>query len=315
MMYLSENELRKVYTEKLIELAEKDSRVVVLEADLMGASGTKPFKERFPERLIDVGVAEANMMGVSAGLAVMGKIPFANSFTPFATRRAFDQVTISIAYANLNVKIGGTDPGVTAELNGGTHMSFEDAGIMRNLARMTIVEPADEVQLANMLPKIKDHNGPVYIRIHRKNKEVYFEKKSDFEIGKIFTMKDGNDITIICSGLMIKYSLEAVDILEKEGISVRLLNMHTLKPVDSKTIIKAAKETGAIVTAENHSIINGWGSAVAEVLAENYPTPLKRIGVRDHFGEVGKTDFLIKKYKMDTSDIVEAVKETLKRKK
>lgn len=312
---LEGKEFRKLYTEMLIEMAKKDDRIVVLEADLSKATGTPPFKEAFPERFVDVGVAEADMIGTAAGMAVMGKIPFAHSFTPFATRRVFDQIAISVAYAHLNVKIGGTDPGVRAELNGGTHMSFEDAGIIRNLPRMTIVELADNVQLSSLLPKIKEIDSPVYMRLYRKNKDLFFEEGTEFEIGKIYEINDGDDATIICSGLMIKYSKEAVKILNKEGINARLLNMHTLKPVDKDTIIKAAKETGAIVTAENHSIINGWGSAVAEVLSENYPVPLKRIGVRDHFGEVGKEDFLIKKYKMSAEDIAQAVKEVIKRKK
>lgn len=308
-------EMRKVYTELLVGLASIDERIVVLEADLMGATGTKPFKDKFPSRFIDVGVAEANMMGIAAGLATMGKIPVAHSFTPFATRRAFDQITISIAFSKLNVKIGGTDPGVSAELNGGTHMSFEDAGIMRNLPGMTIIEPGDSVQLAALLPQVIAFNGPVYMRLHRKNTEIYFSSNQKFEIGKITTLEEGSDLTIITTGMMIKGALEAAKDLRKEGVSVRVLNMHTLKPVDTETIIKAAKETGGIVTAENHSIINGWGSAVAEVLSENYPVPLRRIGVRDHFGEVGKINFLMEKYHMTAADIVQAAHEVLKMKK
>lgn len=308
-------EMRKVYTELLVGLASIDERIVVLEADLMGATGTKPFKDKFPSRFLDVGVAEANMMGIAAGLATMGKIPVAHSFTPFATRRAFDQITISIAFSKLNVKIGGTDPGVSAELNGGTHMSFEDAGIMRNLPGMTIIEPGDSVQLAALLPQVIAFNGPVYMRLHRKNTEIYFSSNQKFEIGKITTLEEGSDLTIITTGMMIKGALEAAKDLRKEGVSVRVLNMHTLKPVDTETIIKAAKETGGIVTAENHSIINGWGSAVAEVLSENYPVPLRRIGVRDHFGEVGKINFLMEKYHMTAADIVQAAHEVLKMKK
>ena len=299
-------EMRKVYADLLIEYAQKDERIVLLEADLMSSTGTKAFKERYPDRIVNVGVAEANMMGIAAGLASMGKIPFAHSFTAFATRRAFDQVTISIAYSKLPVKIGGADPGVSAELNGGTHMSFEDAGIMRNLPGMTIVEPADSAQLAALLPQIIDHPGPVYMRLHRKNKEVLFAPGRSFKVGKIETLEAGEDVTLICSGMMVKPSLKAAEMLRKEGVRPRVLNMHTLKPIDTETIIRAARETGAIVTAENHSVLNAWGSAVAEVVTEHCPVPVFRIGVQDHFGEVGKSDFLMEKYHMTAQDIVHA---------
>ncbi|HPV95472.1 MAG TPA: transketolase C-terminal domain-containing protein [Thermotogota bacterium] len=307
--------MRKVYAELLIELAQKDDRIVLLEADLMSSTGTKAFKERFPDRLINVGVAEANLMGISAGLAVMGMIPFAHSFTAFATRRAFDQVTISIAYSRLPVKIGGADPGVSAELNGGTHMSFEDAGIMRNLPGMTIVEPVDSVQLAALLPQVISHPGPVYMRLHRKNKEVLFSPDRSFTIGKIETLETGEDVTLICSGMMVKQSLKASEILRKEGVRPRVLNMHTLKPVDATTIIQAARETGAIVVAENHSVLNAWGSAVAEVVSEHCPVPVFRIGVQDHFGEVGKSDFLMEKYHMTAADIVQAAYSAMDKKR
>jgi len=308
-------EMRKVYAELLIEHAQKDDRIVLLEADLMSSTGTKAFKERFPDRLINVGVAEANLMGISAGLAVMGMIPFAHSFTAFATRRAFDQVTISIAYSRLPVKIGGADPGVSAELNGGTHMSFEDAGIMRNLPGMTIVEPVDSVQLAALLPQVISHPGPVYMRLHRKNKEVLFSPDRSFTIGKIETLETGEDVTLICSGMMVKQSLKASEILRKEGVRPRVLNMHTLKPVDATTIIQAARETGAIVVAENHSVLNAWGSAVAEVVSEHCPVPVFRIGVQDHFGEVGKSDFLMEKYHMTAADIVQAAYSAIDKKR
>jgi len=308
-------EMRKVYAELLIEHAQKDDRIVLLEADLMSSTGTKAFKERFPDRLINVGVAEANLMGISAGLAVMGMIPFAHSFTAFATRRAFDQVTISIAYSRLPVKIGGADPGVSAELNGGTHMSFEDAGIMRNLPGMTIVEPVDSVQLAALLPQVISHPGPVYMRLHRKNKEVLFSPDRSFTIGKIETLETGEDVTLICSGMMVKQSLKASEILRKEGVRPRVLNMHTLKPVDATTIIQAARETGAIAVAENHSVLNAWGSAVAEVVSEHCPVPVFRIGVQDHFGEVGKSDFLMEKYHMTAADIVQAAYSAMDKKR
>ena len=312
MLTQSDRELREIYGELLLNLAEEDSRIVVLNADLARSDSTLKFKEKFPDRFVDVGVAEANMMGISAGLANMGLIPIPHTFTPFATRRAYDQITISIAYAGLPVKIMGTDPGVTAELNGGTHMSFEDAGIMRNLPNMVVVEPADAVQLSAMFRDIVYHEKPVYTRLYRRRKDKFFVGDEKFELGKIYTMKDGKDVTIIASGLMVGQAMIATNMLEDEGISVRLLNMHTLKPVDEETIVKAAKDTGRIIVAENHSILNGWGSAVCEVVSEHYPVPVIRIGVKDHFGEVGTTDFLLEKYKMTAKDIYVAAKRILK---
>jgi transketolase len=313
-MALEQLEMREIYTNTLIELAEKDERIVLLDADLLRASKGMPFRDRFPERTIDVGVAEANMIGVAAGLAASGKIPFTHTFTPFATRRCFDQVTISVAYAKLNVKMMGSDPGVSAELNGGTHMSFEDVGLMRNLPGITIFEPVDGNQLKQAIPHILDHQGPVYIRMFRKQAESIFDESYEFKWLKGDTLRDGSDVTIIASGLMVKEALEACESLKEEGISARVLNIHTIKPIDADLIIKAAKETKAIVTAENHNIINGLGSAVSEVLSENYPVPLKRIGVRDHFGEVGMMPFLMEKFKMLPIDIVEACKEVIAKK-
>lgn len=307
-------ELRQAYGNLLTFIAEKDSRIMVLEADLMGANGTKPFKEKHPSRFIDVGVAEANMTGIAAGLANVGKIPFIHSFTPFATRRVYDQLAISIGLADLPVKVVGTDPGITAELNGQTHMSFEDAGIMRNLPRFIIFEPVDEIQLKKIIPQIIDNNSPTYIRLDRKNTDIIFNENDDFELGKIKKIKNGTDITVIASGIMLKETIKASELAEKEGINVNILNMHTLKPIDAETIIEAAKSTGAIITAENHSIINGWGSAVAEVISENYPVPLKRIGIKDHFGEVGEKDFLMQKYGLTCNDIYKAIKELMLKK-
>ena len=307
-------ELRNIYGKELCKLAESDNRLIVMESDLMGAHGTKVFKEKFPERFIDVGVAEANMVGIAAGLANMGKIPFIHSFTPFATRRVYDQLAVSVGLAKLPVKIVGTDPGVVAELNGQTHMSFEDAGIMRNLPGFIIVEPVDSVQLKKMLPQIIDSDNPTYIRLQRKETENFFNESDDFEIGKIKEIKDGTDVTIITSGIMLKESMNAAKMAEEEGISVKILNMHTLKPVDEIAIIDAAKKTGAVIVAENHSIINGWGSAVAEVLSENYPVPLKRIGIKDHYGEVGPLNFLMEKYGLKDKHIFEEIKNILKRK-
>lgn len=304
-------ELRVLYNKELIKIAENDKRIMVLDADLMKAHRTDIFKERFPERYIDVGVAEANMIGIASGLANMGKIPFVHSFTPFVTRRTYDQLAISVGLANLPVKIVGSDPGVMAELNGQTHMSFEDAGIMRNLPGFLIVEPVDSIQLKKLLPQIIGYNGPSYLRLNRKEKRVFYSENNNFEIGKIFKIKDGKDFTIITSGIMVYEVMKVVEVFEKEGYSVMVLNMHTLKPVDEESIVKAAKVTGKIFVVENHSIINGWGSAVAEVISENYPVFVKRIGIRDHYGFVGKADYLMKKFKIDSESIYKTIREAL----
>ncbi len=311
---MSGQEVRDIYVAGLIELAEKDERIILLEADLMTAAKTVSFKNRFPDRLINVGVAEANMIGVAAGLSAMGKIPFTHTFTPFATRRCFDQIFISIAYSGLNVKMMGSDPGVSAELNGGTHMSFEDVGIMRNIPEMVIYEPVDGNQLKKALPQLLEHNGPVYLRMIRKYSENVINEDIAFKLGMASTLVEGSDATIFASGLMVRNSLEATAELKEEGIKVRLVNMHTIKPIDQEAVRKAARETGAIVTAENHNIINGLGSAVAEILVENDPVPMKRIGVKDHFGEVGTKEFLMEKYGMTARDIAKAVREVIKRK-
>lgn len=307
-------EMRKAYVEALIELASKDDRVVVCEADLMAASGTKAFKEKYPERMIDVGVAEANMIGVAAGLAAMGKIPFANTFAPFASRRACDQVTLSVAYAKQNVKICGTDPGLTAELNGGTHMGLEDAGIMRGIATMVVFEPTDCFMIKKALPQILAHNGPVYIRLFRKSADALYDESLDFDLFGSIKIKEGSDVTIIASGIMVYEGLKACEILASEGISVGLIDMHTIKPIDTQAILDAVQTSGAIVTAENHSIYNGLGSAVAEVLAEHAPAPMERVGIKDAFGEVGKLPYLLQQFSMRAEDIALACKRVIARK-
>lgn len=314
MVSVENKELRQVYTELLIEAAEKDERIVLMDADLMAASKAVPFRDTYPERTVDVGVAEANMISIAAGLAASGKIPFTHTFTPFATRRAFDQVTISVAYSKLPVKMMGSDPGVTAELNGGTHMSFEDVALMRSLPEMLIFEPVDGYQMREALPHLLAHKGPVYIRLFRKTKETLFNEDYKMNWLKGDTLEEGTDVSIIASGIMVKEALEAAKTLKAEGISARVINIHTVKPIDRDIIVKAAKETGAIVTAENHNIIGALGSAVAEVLVEECPVPMERIGVKDHFGEVGKMPFLMEKYGMLAKDIVEAAKKTVARK-
>lgn len=313
-MELRNRQLRDIYVDLLIKYAEKYENLVIVEADLMKALKSMPFFEKYPNRAINVGVAEANMIGVASGLANMGKIPFTHTFTPFATRRVFDQVTLSVAYAQLNVKMVGSDPGIMAQLNGGTHMSLEDVGLMRNLPTMTIFEPVDGVQLAAMFPQIIEHQGPVYIRLLRQEFDAIFEDHQTFELGKATPIIEGTDVSIFSSGIMVKEALDAQKILAEKGISASVINIHTIKPIDKEAIIKEAKKTKAVVTAENHNIINGLGSAVAEVLVENCPTVMERVGVMDHFGEVGKKDFLMEKFGLKAKNIVDACLRVIERK-
>lgn len=307
-------QMRTAYCQTLMELAEENPDIVVLDADLMNSMGMMPFQQKFPERTFDVGIQEANMIGIAAGLSATGKIPFAHSFAPFATRRAYDQDFLSAAYARLNVRITGSDPGVTAAFNGGTHMPFEDVGIMRNIPGITILEPADCTMLRQLIRDIAGRYGVFYTRLLRKNAVKVYEEGSVFEIGKAALLREGRDAAVIATGILVDEALKAADMLAQEGISIRVLNMFTIKPVDKQAVIAAARETGAIVTAENHNVINGLGSAVAEVLAEHHPAPMERIGVADQFGQVGPESYLREAYHLTAQDIVSKVKKAIARK-
>lgn len=307
--------LRETYVDLLLEQAAVDERIVLLEADLSKAAGTGRFKEAYPDRLINVGIAEANMVGVAAGMSAMGKIPFTHTFTAFATRRCCDQVTLSVAYAGLNVKLMGSDPGVTAELNGGTHMSMEDVAIMRNIPGMTIYEPVDSAQLRKIFPQIVAAPGAVYIRLLRRNAVKIFDDSQEFTLGKGTMIKEGGDVTIFCSGIMTAESIRAAEMLKAAGIDAEVINIHTIKPLDVQMVLESAQKTGAVVTAENHSVIGGLGSAVSEVLSENYPVPVRRVGINDHFGEVGLTDFLMEKYGLTAEHIVAETKKAIELKR
>jgi transketolase len=297
-------EMRAVYTQTLMQLAEKDKNIVLLEADLMRASGTKSFKETFPERTFNVGVAEANMVGVAAGLSATGKIPFANTFACFAARRTFDQFFISANYAGLNVKLVGTDPGVTAAYNGGTHMPFEDLGLMRNIPQLVVFEPCDPVSLQKLVVQGAYHQGCTYMRLHRTLAAILYEDDAEITLGKGCVLKDGDDVTLIATGVvMVPEALKAAERLEQEGVSAAVIDMHTIKPLDAALVLQYAEKTGAIVTCENHQIYNGLGSAVAEVLAENRPTLMKRVGVNDEFGEVGTLEFLKERFGLTAENI------------
>lgn len=307
-------ELRKVFSETLAELMGNNRDVVYLEADLAGALGTTSLFADFPNQAFDVGIMEANMVGVGAGMSVKGKIPFMHSFGTFASRRCADQTFLSGCYNHANIKIIGSDPGVSAEANGGTHMPFEDMGIYRSFPNMTVLDVAEPRLLKAVLAGMASQYGVMYLRFPRKGKTEYYSDTQEFAIGKGITVKEGTDITIIASGIEVEEALAAAGELEEEAVSVRVVDMFTVKPLDEELVLACAKETGAIVTAENHNKIGGLGTAVAEVLAENAPVPFKRVGVPDCFGEVGDKQFLSKKFGISKDDIKEAVKDVLKRK-
>jgi transketolase len=308
---LEEVMMRDVYCRTLIDLAENDSRIVVLDADLMKSMGMLPFQQAFPERTFNCGVQEANMIGIAAGLSATGKVPYAHSFGTFATRRCFDQIFLSAAYAKLNVRIIGSDPGITAAYNGGTHMPMEDMGIMRNVPEMNVIEPVDSIMFADIIRQLADLYGVFYVRLLRRNAIQVYAEGSTFTIGKAVTLKAGTDVTIMATGLMVVESLKAAEILSARGIEARVVNVFTIKPLDREMVIQCAEETGCIVTAENHNIIGGLGSAVAEVLVENCPVPMGRIGCRDRFGEVGPVDYLKEIFGMTAQHITDKVMEVL----
>ena len=297
-------EMRRAFCESLIELAGEDENVIVMDGDLMGAMGTKPFADEYPDQTLDCGIQEANAVGVAAGMSAVGKIPFVHSFGPFISRRACDQVFMSGAYARLNVKLVGSDPGITAQIN----------GIMRGIPQMTIVEPTDITMLRSVMRQMKENYGMFYMRLVRKTCMKIYEEGSEFEIGKAVVLRDGRDASVIASGYCVAQALKAAEELEREGVYIRVIDMFTWKPVDEETIVKAAKETGAIVTAENHNVINGLGSAVAETVVKHSPVPMEMIGVQDQFGEVGNLDYLAGRFGLKAENIIEAVKKAIKRK-
>lgn len=305
---------REAYGEALAEFGAKYD-FVVLDADLSKSTKTATFKKDFPERFINMGIAEANMMSTAAGLAACGKTVFASSFAMFAAGRAFEQVRNSIAYPHLNVKIGATHAGISVGEDGATHQCLEDIGIMRTLPGMTIINPADAVETRAAVQAAIEHDGPVYMRFGRLSVPTIFDKDTyKFEIGKGIVLSEGTDVSIIATGLLVPEAIKAGEMLAEKGISAEIINIHTIKPIDVELITKTAKKTGAIVTAEEHNIIGGLGSAVAEVLAENAPVPMERIGTRDVFGKSGKPAPLMKMYKLTAEDIVEKALCAIKKK-
>ncbi len=300
---------RESYGNALAELGAQYPDLVVLDADLAGATKTGVFKKAFPERHIDCGIAEGNMMTVAAGLAAAGKTPFASTFAMFAAGRAFEQVRNSIGYPHLNVKIGATHAGISVGEDGASHQCNEDIALMRTIPGMTVINPADDVEAKAAVKAAIEHEGPVYLRFGRLAVPVINDPASyQFEIGKGITMKEGKDVTIIATGLEVSESLEAAKMLEADGISAEVINIHTIKPLDEALVVASVKKTGKVVTVEEHSVIGGLGGAVAEVLAEQAPTKMLRIGVNDTFGESGPAKALIEKYGLDAKSIYEKVK-------
>ncbi len=301
---------RESYGNALAELGKEHENLVVLDADLAGATKTGVFKKIFPERHIDCGIAECNMMGIAAGLATTGLVPFASTFAMFAAGRAFEQVRNSVGYPHLNVKIGATHAGISVGEDGATHQCNEDIALMRTIPGMTIINPADDVEARAAVKAAYELDGPVYLRFGRLAVPVINDEQSyKFEIGKGITLKDGNDLTIIATGLCVSSALEAAQMLEADGIQARVINIHTIKPLDEELIIKAAKETGKLVTVEEHSVIGGLGSAVVDCLAEQCPVPVKKIGIQDVFGESGPAAKLIEKYGLDGKGVYNAIKQ------
>lgn len=304
---------RESYGNALVELGKKYDNLVVLDADLAGATKTGIFKKAFPERHIDCGIAESNMMGIAAGLATVGKVPFASSFAMFAAGRAFEQVRNSIGYPKLNVKIGATHAGISVGEDGATHQCNEDLALMRTIPGMVVINPSDDVEAKAAVEAAYNHEGPVYLRFGRLAVPVINDRPDyKFEIGKGIVLKEGKDVTIIATGLCVNESLEAAKLLANEGIDAEVINIHTIKPLDKDLVIASAKKTGKVVTVEEHSVIGGLGSAVCDVLSEEAPTRTLKIGVMDTFGESGPAVQLIKKYGLDSESIAAKVKSFVK---
>ncbi len=305
---------RIAYGQALAELGEENDRVVVIDADISKITGTQLFARRFPERFFNVGIAEQNEMGIAAGMAATGKIVFASTYAVFASMRACEQVRTFIAHTRSNVKIAASHGGLTGTTDGVTHQGTEDMGIMRTIPDMTIIMPADAVATRKIVKELAEHQGPAYLRLTKIPMPVIYDEEADFQIGRAVQLRDGNDVTIIAIGDMVIRALEAADLLDNNGIRARVLDMHTLKPVDKGAVIKAAEQTGAIVTVEDHNILNGLGSAVAEVVVENRPIPMERIGLRDTFAESGEYEELLEKYGLNTRHITEAARKVMGRK-
>lgn len=302
---------REGYGKALVELGEKNPNVLVLDADLAAATKTGAFKKAFPDRFFDTGIAESNMMGVAAGLATTGYTVFASSFAMFSAGRAFEQVRNTIGYPHLNVKIGATHAGISVGEDGASHQCCEDIALMRSIPGMVIINPADDVEARAAVFAAAEYDGPVYMRFGRLAVPRIFDDNYKFEIGKAVTLKEGSDVTIIATGLMVNEAVEAAKVLESEGISVELINMHTIKPLDKAVVVAAAKKTGCIVTAEEHNVIGGLGDAVCDAVCSEYPVPVVKVGVEDTFGKSGPAVDLLHIFGLDAKNIVEKAKKAI----
>lgn len=299
---------RQSYGEELAKLGEKNENIVVLDADLSEATKTSVFAKKFPNRFFDIGIAEQDMMSTAAGLSTCGKIPYVSTFAVFAAGRAYDQIRNSICYPKLNVKICATHSGITVGEDGATHQMLEDLSLMRTLPNMIVMSTSDDIETRWAINEISKINGPVYLRLCRLATAKIYEENQKFEIGKGIQIGDGEDATVIATGVTVEQAILAKEELEKENINIRVVDMHTIKPIDKELIIKCAKETKKLITIEDHSIIGGLGSAISEVLTEEYPTKLIRMGIKDTFGKSGKAEELMKYYKITKNDIIEAIK-------
>ena len=305
---------RESYGKALLELGREHEEVVVLDADLATATKTGIFQKEFPQRHIDCGIAECNMMGIAAGLAAAGKVPFVSTFAMFAAGRAFEQVRNSIGYPGLNVKIAATHGGISVGEDGASHQCNEDLALMRELPGMVVINPADGVETREAIKAVYEHKGPVYLRLGRMEvPNIHREGEYRFTIGKGELLRKGRDLTIVATGLCVSSALEAAEGLLKKGIEAEVMNIHTIKPLDEELVLASAKKTGRVVTVEEHSILGGLGSAVSEVLAENYPVKVLRIGIRDTYGESGRAEQLLEKYKLDSKGILEQIEGWLSR--
>ncbi|MCX7885395.1 MAG: transketolase family protein [Caloramator sp.] len=307
---------REAYGKALVELGKENKDVVVLDADLSKSTKTADFAKAYPDRFFNIGIAEGDLMATAAGLSTCGKIPFASTFAIFASGRAFEQIRNSICYPELNVKIAATHAGLTVGEDGASHQSIEDLAIMRAIPNMTVICPCDDVETMAAIKEAAAMKGPVYIRLGRSAvPTLNNEKDYKFEIGKAVTLKEGEDVTIFATGIMVNEALKASEVLKEQGINAQVINIHTIKPIDEEAVIKAAKKTGAVVTCEEHNVIGGLGSAVCEVLSEYCPVPVKRVGVMDMFGESGKPAELLKEYGLTAENIVEAAKKVIEKKR
>lgn len=298
---------RQAYGDALVALGKKNENIVVMDADLSGSTMTKLFAKQFPDRFFNVGIAEQNLYGIAAGMSISGKTVFASTFAMFAAGRAFEIIRNSIGYTGANVKICATHAGVTVGEDGGSHQAIEDLALMRSIPGMIVINPSDGISAKKLIEQVAEVKGPAYVRLGRLGIPLLYQEDTDFEIGKAVTLREGSDFTIIATGIMVNEAVAAADALSAQGLSIRVLDMHTIKPIDEDAIIRAAVETKGIVTAEEHTVIGGLGSAVAEVVVKKHPSPIEFVGINDVFGQSGKPAELLKEYNLTSSDIVTAV--------